>query len=94
MENLIEGNMQTQPDVLIVFQCTVCGENDELLGVDETEITQINWIAVDVVENKVIFFFIATSIFDVTLYLFINIKKTNKYCWKIFDCFLTNILLA
>lgn len=54
MENLIEGNMQTQPDVLIVFQCTVCGENDELLGVDETEITQINWIAVDVVENKIL----------------------------------------
>ena len=41
------------PDVLFVYYNTVGGENDDLLGVDETPITQINWVAIDVHENKV-----------------------------------------
>lgn len=45
--------MAPQPDVLVVYFCSVEGENEELLGVDETPIKDIYWVAVDVVDNKV-----------------------------------------
>ena len=41
------------PDVLLVCYCVVAGENDELLGFDETPITDIYWSAVDVAQNEV-----------------------------------------
>lgn len=40
-------------DTLVTFYCTVLGENDDLLGVDETPITKIYWSAIDVKENEV-----------------------------------------
>lgn len=45
--------MAPQPDVLVMYYCSVSGENEELLGVDESPITDIHWVAVDVVDNKV-----------------------------------------
>ena len=45
--------MVQEREVLVIFYCSVTGENDELLGVDETPITEINWIAIDSTENKV-----------------------------------------
>ena len=49
--------MVQEREVLVIFYCSVTGENDELLGVDETPITEINWIAIDSTENKVRHFF-------------------------------------
>jgi len=45
--------MIQQPDVLVVLYCTVSGENEDLLGVDETAITELNWMAINAVEKKV-----------------------------------------
>ena len=45
--------MVQQAEILVVFYCTVSGENDDLLGVDETPITDINWIAIDATDNTV-----------------------------------------
>ena len=46
--------IQQQPDVLMVLHCTVSGENKDLLGVDETAITELNWITINAIENKVL----------------------------------------
>ena len=40
-------------EILVVMYCTVAGENEDLLGVDETPIVEINWAAIDSKENKV-----------------------------------------
>lgn len=45
--------MLSTPDVLVICHCTVAGENEELLGVDESPLTQLSWIAIDVSENEV-----------------------------------------
>eukprot|EP00111_Clytia_hemisphaerica_P019117 TCONS_00056438-protein len=44
--------MVQEREVLVILFCSVTGENDELLGVDESPITEINWIAIDSTENK------------------------------------------
>ena len=49
----VEQIMSPPPDIIVICFCVVEGENEELLGVDESPITEIHWIAIDVVENKV-----------------------------------------
>ncbi|XP_047130922.1 epithelial splicing regulatory protein 1 [Hydra vulgaris] len=51
---IVEKQNLVQPDVLVVWFVKVAGENEDLLGVDETPITNIQWIAIEVVENKII----------------------------------------
>ena len=45
--------VQENKEILVVLHCTVAGENDDLLGVDETPIVEINWAAIETLENKV-----------------------------------------
>ena len=45
--------VQEKKEILVVLHCTVAGENDDLLGVDETPIVEINWAAIETLENKV-----------------------------------------
>ena len=45
--------MVVQPDVLVVLYFHVAGENDDLLGTDETPIVKMLWTAIDVPRNEV-----------------------------------------
>ena len=45
--------MVVQPDVLVVLYFHVAGENDDLLGTDETPIVKMLWTAIDVPTNEV-----------------------------------------
>ena len=75
---IIEKQNLVQPDVLVIWFVRVSGENEDLLGVDETPITNIQWIAIEVVENKV---------YDSNFFLLVTNLISTNFCFFIWSNF-------